>query len=130
MSKRVFPALAVCLATCALVAGCFLFANRPPVAGVVVRYNVDETDPMVVELDASTSTDPDGDAIVAYSWIFSDNLTVITPSAFTTTVNYPRLRVRCPLEGQYTATVVVRDERGSSSEPLNGILVTVPQPLP
>jgi hypothetical protein len=130
MTQRASLALVVCLGACVLVAGCFLFANRPPVANVVVRYNVVQTDSMVVDLDASGSTDPDGDAIVQYSWSFSDDLAIIAPAAFTTTVSYPKLRVRCPVEGQYSATLVVRDERGAQSDPLAGVPLTVPQPLP
>ncbi len=130
MLKRVLAALAACLLACALLGGCFLFPNQPPIAAAIVLYNVDETDPMVVVLDASTSTDPDGDLISSYLWAFSDDLAIIEPLAYSIAVDYPQLRIRCPNEGQYTATLLVRDARGLSSEPSAPIAITVPQPLP
>lgn len=130
MPKRVLSAVAVCLLCCALAAGCFLFQNQPPVAVATVLYNVDPADLMVVDLDASASTDPDNDSITSFLWAFSDDLAVIEPLAYSTTVSYPRLRIRCPNEGQYTATLLVRDARGLSSEPSAPIAITVPQPLP
>jgi hypothetical protein len=130
MTKRVSLALAACLLACAALSGCFLFPNRPPVAVVVVHYNVNAADPMVVELDASGSTDPDGDAILQYKWVFYDNFTIIEPLAYSAVVSYPRLRVRCPNEGQYALGLVVVDDQGLSSDPLTGIAVTVPHPMP
>jgi hypothetical protein len=130
MTKRVSLALAACLLACAALSGCFLFPNRPPVAVVVVHYNVNATDPMVVELDASGSTDPDGDAILQYKWVFYDDFTIIEPLAYSAVVSYPRLLVRCPNEGQYALGLVVVDDKGLSSDPLAGIAVTVPQPMP
>jgi hypothetical protein len=126
MRKRIVLALAVCWVVCVGLSGCFLFPNRPPVAAVVVHYNVDATDPMVVELDASGSTDPDGNAITAYMWAFSDNLTIIEPLAFSTVVAYPKLRVRCPNEGQYTLELLVVDDQGLASDSPAGVTVTVP----
>jgi hypothetical protein len=110
--------------------GCFLFPNRPPVAAVVVHYNIDATDPMVVELDASGSADPDGNAITAYMWAFSDNFTILEPLAFSTVVAYPKLLVRCPSEGQYTLELLVVDDQGLASDSPAGVTVTVPQPMP
>ena len=130
MTKRLPLALAACLLACAALSGCFLFPNRPPVAAVDVHYNVNATDPMVVDLDASGSTDPDGDAIVQYKWVFYDDFTIIEPLAYSTVVSYPKLRVRCPNEGQYVLGLVVVDDQGLSSDPLAGIVVTVPQPMP
>jgi len=130
MTKRVSLALAACLLACAALSGCFLFPNRPPVAIVAVHYNIDATDPMIVELDASGSTDPDGDAIVQYKWVFYDNFTILEPLAFSTVVAYPNLLVRCPSEGQYMLGLVVVDAQGLSSDPLAGIAVTVPHPMP
>jgi hypothetical protein len=130
MTKRVSLALAACLLACAALSGCFLFPNRPPVAVVAVHYNVNATDPMIVELDASASTDPDGDAIVQYKWVFYDDFTIIEPLAYSAVVSYPRLRVRCPNEGQYALGLVVVDDQGLSSAPLAGIVVTVPHPMP
>lgn len=106
--------------------GCFLFPNRPPVAAAHVVYGVDPTDPLVVDLDASASSDPDGDAIVLYQWVFDDDLDLISPAAYTTVQTAPRIRVRCPVEGTYSAQLVVVDERGRGSVPLTGISITVP----
>jgi len=130
MRKRIVLALAVCWVVGVGLSGCFLFPNRPPVAAVVVHYNVNATDPMVVELDASVSADPDGDAIVQYKWVFYDDFTIIEPLAYSTVVSYPKLLVRCPSEGQYALGLVVVDDQGLSSDPLAGIAVTVPHPRP
>lgn len=111
----------VCLATllfCYLIgtlAGCFLLPNRPPVASFVVIYNVAE-EVMVVDLDARTSSDPDGDTITTYMWAFDDDVVIISPQAFSATVNHPVLRVRFPDEGEYDIQLLVIDERGAASE--------------
>ncbi len=129
MSMRRCLSLVLCIAACAALSGCFLFPNRPPVAAFVPLYNVDVEDPMVVALDASTSADPDGDAITRYMWAFSDDLALVEPLAFSTVADHPILRVRCPNEGQYTVTLVVADTNGLLSEPLSRT-ITVPQSLP
>ncbi len=129
MSMRRCLSLVLCIAACAALSGCFLFPNRPPVAAFVPHYNVVVEDPMVVDLDASGSTDPDSDAITRYMWTFSDDLVLVEPLAFSTVADHSVLRVRCPNEGQYTATLVVVDANGLWSEPLTGT-ITVPQPLP
>lgn len=100
-----------------LLGGCFLLPNRPPEAMFVVRYDVDPADPLVVDLDASSSSDPDGDAIVAYAWIFGDDVTFLAPLEYTATVQTPVLRVRYQFEDTYSLTLVVHDERGASSSP-------------
>ena len=131
MSIRRCLLVVLCVAVCAVgLGGCFLFPNRPPVAAFVPHYNVVPGDPMVVDLNASISTDPDGDAIVHYQWAFSDDLTIVQPLAHSTTVDHPILRVRCPTEGTYSVVLVVIDERGLASEPFTGVTITVPQPLP
>jgi hypothetical protein len=129
MLKRRTLSLLVCLLTCAALSGCSLFPNRAPVAAFVAHYNVVAGDPMVVDLDASTSTDPDGDAITQYMWAFSDDLTLVEPLAYSTVVDHPVLRVRCPNEGEFIVTLLVYDARAKSSEPLVAA-ITVPQPLP
>jgi hypothetical protein len=111
---RWIAGLGVLLATFALVAGCFLL-SRPPTASFVVRYNVTE-DPLVVDLDASASSDPDGDAIAAYMWTFGEDVEILTPLEYTKLVAVPVLRVRYPVEGEYTIALFVRDERGLTSE--------------
>ena len=106
-------------------AGCFLLPNRPPVASFVVQYDVDPADAMVVDLDASASSDPDGDAITSYMWIFGDDVTILTPLADTKTVSVPVLRVSYPDEYAYTVQLLVVDERGAGSDIVTG-QVTLP----
>ena len=108
-----------------LLGGCFLLPNRPPEASFVVIYDVDQTDPLVVDLDASSSSDPDGDAIVAYSWVFGDDVTILSPLEFSKLVQTPSIRIRFPFERTYGVTLVVRDGVGSSSAPVSQT-VTVP----
>ncbi|MGB2982534.1 MAG: PKD domain-containing protein [Candidatus Bipolaricaulia bacterium] len=108
-----------------LVGGCFLLPNRPPDASFVVRYDLDPADPMVVELDASASLDPDDDLIVAYLWTFGDDVTILTPLEHSKHVVVPVLRVRYPVEDTYDVTLLVRDDQGNSSAPVSGT-VTVP----
>ena len=93
------------------VVGCFLLPNLPPVASFVVVYNVTE-DPMVVDLDASTSSDPDGDAIASYSWTFGDDVDILTPLAESKTVYVPVIRVRYPdeQEGRLIQLLVTDDD--------------------
>lgn len=98
------------------VGGCFLFPNRPPEAAFVVAYEVDPGDPLVVELDASSSADPDNDPIVHYLWNFGEDVTIITPLEYTKRVEIPLIRVRYPFEGAYTVTLRVRDEHLDISE--------------
>jgi len=119
--------LAACLLILALGAltGCFLFGNREPEAAFSVGYGVDPMDTLVVELDASDSTDPDGDELVAYSWVFGDDVTILPTQDYTSTVAVPVLRIRLPVEGTYTVTLVVRDSAGASSLPASAT-VTVP----
>lgn len=131
MSIRRRLCVVVCLASSVLLTGCFLFQNHPPTAAFVARYNVLPGDPMVVDLDATGSTDPDEDAVTRFMWAFSDNLTLVQPTDFSAVRATPVLRVRCPNEGSYTITLVVEDERGLASEPLvKTIVVPLPTPGP
>lgn len=116
--------LALGVLGCLLLAGCELF-QQPPVASFVVDYDVDLTDPMVVDLNASASSDPNGDAITAYMWTFGDDVTILTPLDTTKTVTVPVLRVRYPLEGAYPVQLVVRNGLGETSTIVSGT-VTLP----
>jgi len=108
-------ALFVCCLIGAL-AGCFLL-NRPPVASFVVLYNVDLEDGMVVDLDATTSSDPDGDAIASYMWTFGDDVEILTPLADSKTVYIPVIRVRYPDEQEgRRIQLLVTDEHGEPSD--------------
>lgn len=112
------------LSLAALAGGCFLFPNRPPEAVIVIDYNVDPEAPTVVDLNASASSDPDGDAIVAYMWTFGhDEVAIISPLTETATVNVPILRVRYPSEGTYTVQLLIRDERGAVSVPITETVI-------
>lgn len=84
---------------------------------------------MVVDLDASVSTDPDGDSITRFMWAFSDDLALVQPVDFSAVREVPVLRVRCPNEGAYTITLVVHDARGLGSTPVTQTII-VPAPLP
>jgi PKD repeat protein len=116
--------LALGVLGCLLLAGCELF-QQPPVASFVVNYGVDPTDPMVVDLNASASSDPNGDAITAYMWTFGDDVTILTPLDTTKTVTVPVLRVRYRLQGAYAVQLLVRNELGETSTIVSGT-VTLP----
>jgi hypothetical protein len=123
MSKRCFG-LALGFLGLVIIAGCALFP-QPPVASFVVVYNVDPADPMVVDLDASASSDPNEDAITAYMWTFGDDVTILTPLDYSKTVTVPVLRVRYPVEDTYPVQLLVRNEVGEASTIVTGA-VTLP----
>jgi PKD repeat protein len=116
--------LALGVLGCLLLAGCEFF-QQPPVASFVVDYDVDLTDPMVVDLNASASSDPNGDAITAYMWTFGDDVTILTPLDTTKTVTVPVLRVRYPHQETYPVQLLVRNELGETSTIVSGT-VTLP----
>ena len=99
------------------VSGCFLLPNRAPTASFAVIYNVD-ADALVVDLDATSSEDPDGDLITSYLWTFGDNVDIITPLDYSKSVAVPVLRVKYPADGEYTIQLLVIDERGATSAPV------------
>jgi len=91
------------------VGGCFLFPNLPPVASFVVLPVPGEQ--LVVVLDASASSSPDGDEIEAYMWTFGDDVTILTPLHESKSAPFPVITVRYPVEGTYTVTLKVREEK-------------------
>ena len=104
--------------------GCALFRNQPPVASFVIRYNEVPGTPLAVVLDASGSTDPEGDAIVAYMWTFGDEVDFIQPLGWATrTVTVPVITIEYPVEGPYPVTLAVRDEKGNVSSTVSGVVV-------
>jgi len=111
--------------------GCFLFPNHSPIADVTVTYSSE--DPLVVDLDASGSTDEDGDEIVAYMWSFGDDDVEITAPpgidglVTSATVTVPAITVNFRFEDKYNVTLVVQDAIGKLSTPLP-IEITVPLP--
>jgi len=123
---RWIAGLGVLLATSALVAGCFLL-SRPPIASFVVHYNNTE-DPLVVDLDASASSDPDGDEIATYWWTFGEaGVDTLTPLVhYTGRVDVPIIRVRFAFEGEHEVTLLVTDERGTNAEAVHSETIVLP----
>jgi hypothetical protein len=107
-----------------IVGGCALFRNQPPVASFVIRYNEVPGKPFAVVLDASGSTDPEGDAIVAYMWTFGDEVDFIQPLGWSTrTVFVAEIIVEYPVEDSYLVKLAVRDEKGNVSQTVSGVVV-------
>ena len=118
MRKMRVIGLGVIILGALAVGGCFLFPNRPPVAEFAIVYDTDPNDSLVVTLDATASFDEDNDRILDYMWTFPDEkVDFIYPLAYSSrTVHEPIIIIRFPVQGNYTVTLMVRDERGKSSE--------------
>ena len=100
-------------------------------ASFTPQYNTD-SDPLVVVLDASGSTDPDNDEIVKYMWAFEENgVTTIPPVAplgTTMTVVDKVLTVKYQVQvSSSTVNLVVVDSNGPPSDPVSKE-ITVPLP--
>ncbi len=108
------------------IGGCFLFPNVPPVASFVVVPVPGE--PLVVVLDATASSSPDGDEIDAYMWTFGDDVDIITPLEETKTVTIPVITVEYPFEGEYTVTLAVREKPRQTGE-LGKVSTTVSETI-
>jgi len=80
-------------------------ANRPPVARLTAPAQAQVGE--AVPLDASASSDPDGDAL-SYTWDFGDG----TPPAKTTFARNTHMYARV---GNYTARVTVDDGKGGTN---------------
>jgi hypothetical protein len=117
----------------AVIGGCFLFPHDPPVASFTVTKGVDQSDPdnqLVVRLDASGSTDPDGDTIEKYMWAFGEeHVRQVEPLATTMTVHEPVLLVKYEVEvSSDEVTLVVVDSKQAMSDPITKeISVPVPE---
>lgn len=101
----------------AVLYGCALF-NRAPIA----YFNVVPTtgsSPLFVEVNASSSIDPDGD-ILTYAWDFSDGA---FGSGVTLTHTYT-------VDGQYTIRLTVTDSQGQQGTTAQTIWVIQPSDLP
>jgi len=116
------------------VGGCSLFINRPPVAEFAIVYNPVPDEPLVVTLDASLSTDPDGDeTITTYQWDFGEREEGVEyyPQGISSdTLDEPTVTVEYPVEGEYTVTLVVWDDGGRSLTPLSSDPVSKEVTLP
>lgn len=88
-------------------------ANSPPVADISVDGPTSGDAPLVVNFDASGSSDPDGSA-TDYFWDFGDGSTATGPTVSHTYTT----------GGTYTVTLVVTDDDGSSSTTTITITVT------
>lgn len=118
--------LAILLIGTVALGGCFLFPNHSPIADVTIANSSEG--PLVLDLDASGSTDEDGDEIVAYMWSFGeDDVEIIAPLTHSATVTVPVITVNFRFEGTYDVTLVVQDAIGKLSTPLP-IEITVPLP--
>jgi outer membrane protein OmpA-like peptidoglycan-associated protein len=80
-------------------------ANRPPVARLTAPAQAQVGE--AVPLDASASSDPDGDAL-SYTWDFGDGTPPAKTTFARTTHSYARV-------GNYTARVTVDDGRGGTN---------------
>lgn len=90
-------------------------ANRPPVA-VASASPTSGTAPLNVQLDASGSTDPDGDGLT-YSWDIDDNGTFVDATGVRPTVTHL-------VGGTHVARVMATDPGGLSSVS-GGVAITV-----
>ena len=80
--------------------------------------------PLAVELDASSSSDPDGDALVGYSFDFGDGTDPVTQEGAVVVHEYSGA-------GSYAASVTVADARGGvSSAAVRVVEVAPPQVEP
>ena len=100
--------------------------NLLPLARVVPSTNSGNA-PLAVSFDASSSSDPDGDAIAAYTFDFGDGSDVLRQASALANHSYNSA-------GSYTVRVSVTDARGASSaEPATTVievLSTVSDPTP
>ena len=102
----------------ALVSGCFLQPNLPPIARILAD-GLEGTPPFAVLFDGTTSTDEDG-IVCGYQWSFGDG---VTSSAMRPSYVYA-------LPGEYTVTLKVTDDDGNSSETEVTVTVTAPNSPP
>ena len=91
--------------------------NTPPEPDLVVLPDSGEA-PLDVEFDGSASVDADGDAITEFRFDPGDGSAPIFAATATVSHHYE-------IEGNYTATLEVRDERGLRSDAAAEVLVTV-----
>lgn len=132
MKRWRFVAISMMLASMLVAGGCFLFPNNPPIASFTVTRGEDASNPgdqLVVMLDASGSTDPDGDEIISYMWTLGDDgVTLVNPLETTMTVYEKVITVKYQVEvSDIDVTLVVVDARNGMSDP---VTQTISVPVP
>src|SRR5690606_21873418 len=80
--------------------------NRPPTAALEIDKTSGKT-PLTLSLNASSSSDPDGDAL-KYTWIINEKEI--------TTTNEPEWTTRLDDPGQYQVSVRISDGNGGTAE--------------
>jgi glucose/arabinose dehydrogenase/PKD repeat protein len=83
--------------------------NRAPTATMTATPRSGDL-PLDVSFDGSTSSDPDAGDTLTYVWSFGDGSQAVTTTAPTTSHTYTAA-------GTFTATLIVRDNRGAESSP-------------
>ena len=107
--------LALFIALAALLPGCFLAPNYPPIAQFISDL-ISGPAPLFVSFDASGSHDPNDD-ITDYSWDFDDG-----------NLGYgPQVSHMFDNPGSYVVTLTVSDSCGESDSYLQTIEVTAPE---
>jgi hypothetical protein len=96
--------------------------NQPPIAALSANP-LSGTPPLVVNFDASASTDPDaGDTIASYTFDFGDGSAPVTQAGATISHTYQS-------NGHFHATVRVSDNHGLASSNVAGVEIEVELPL-
>ncbi|MFN2455015.1 MAG: PKD domain-containing protein [Pyrinomonadaceae bacterium] len=100
-----------------LVGNGFCRPRRPPTAALAASP-IEGNAPLAVSFDGSGSSDPDGDAIVSYTFDFGDGSSVVTQTTPTISHTYNGV-------GSYRATLEVRDATGQTSINVAQAFITV-----
>lgn len=113
-----------------IVGNAFCAPNTAPIAALIA-YPVGSAPgtqptgnpPLAIQFDASGSRDPDaGDSIASYTFDFGDGSTAVTQSSPTVQHTYQS-------NGNFRATVTVKDSRGLVSSNVAGVNIVVNLPL-
>lgn len=99
----------------------YIAANTPPTARITANPTSGPA-PLTVNFSGTTSSDPDGDAIVEYAWDFTNNGTF---DAFGANVSFTYQQ-----PGSYTARLRVTDSRGETGTTTVGIQASNGPPQP
>ena len=99
-------------------------ANKPPVADAGADQNVSLN--TIVHLDASKSSDPDGDTLT-YLWSFSKKPEGSTPLLSSTTAVNPTFQAK--MDGVYVLHLVVNDGKEDSQTPATVQITVTSTPI-